>query len=481
MKYKDIKGKANGMKVMFVAIILSFLAIIAITLTGLTKGDKGILPVQEEEPKQEIHKQEGKELLGIVVATETENNIIKIQNIETGIQQIFQCSKETSFLNRYDQRIAFGQLQCGEIVKLTYDPKTNISMVVDITEEAWEYKKASSWSFDKANKKMQVGQQGFQYTDQLVAYSNGKIIDINSLSSKDELTVKGIGEKVYSIIVTKGHGYLKLKDYEAFLDGNIEVGYEILTKVDEHMEFVLREGEYTVKLKKGTLETTKYVRITRDEETILDLGEYQVEVVRTGKVKFSISPEGATLYINKKQTSFDTEVELACGDYDLLVQLEGHESYQGVLTVGQAFQTVTISLQEEGQETSSPEQNVTVEDTEEKDTPTISPTITPTISPTISPTTSPSTDNHSTQEGMDEDTVEEKIDPNHRITISSPAGAEVYINNTYKGIIPISFEKVIGTDLKLTLKMVGQESKNYTLDVVDDNKDVTWTFNKWWE
>ena len=49
---------------------------------------------------------------------------------------------------------------------------------------------------------------------------------------------------------------------------------------------------------------------------------------------------------------------------------------------------------------------------------------------------------------------QEKTDTDHKITVSAPAGAAVYINGTYKGVAPCSFTKVIGS-VTLTLTKEG--------------------------
>lgn len=468
MKEKDPDRNAYTMKFVLAAIVAAFVCILIVTLNGVVKDNKVVLPEKEEEILEgEIHKNQ-QTFIGIVKRIDSEGNLLTLYNIETKEEHILTYSKATVLTNRYDEAITIDKLVCGEIVEAVYEVETNTLVSCDITDQAWEYKKVSNWSMNKSNKTMTVGQQTYQYTNQLYAYSNNELVDINSLSSKDELTVKGINGQVYSIIVTKGHGYLSFTNYEAFQGGTLEVGYDIITKVEENMKLVLREGEYKLTFKKGSVEGVKYIRIQRNQDTIVDMGEYQTELVRSGKVKFDITPNGADLFIDNKEMNYDSEVELEYGEYNIRVVLSGYEEYNAKLTVGQAYETLYITLVgSQVAATTSPETDIVIEDTEEEEDTDSTNTATP------SPTSSPSTEE-------DEESSEVTIDRNHMITISTPVGAEVYINNTYKGTIPLSFEKVIGKDLKLTLKMDGYDSKTYTLDVVDDNENVTWTFNKWW-
>ena len=56
----------------------------------------------------------------------------------------------------------------------------------------------------------------------------------------------------------------------------------------------------------------------------------------------------------------------------------------------------------------------------------------------------------------------------------------MYLDDKYKGVIPVTFDKVVGENMKLTLMMTGKDSKTYTVTVKDDNFDVFWAFDQWW-
>ena len=66
-------------------------------------------------------------------------------------------------------------------------------------------------------------------------------VSLDNLAKQDELTVRGLNETIWSIIVTKGHGTVRLKDYDAFLGGNVTVGYEAVTQITDNMVITVRE------------------------------------------------------------------------------------------------------------------------------------------------------------------------------------------------------------------------------------------------
>ena len=79
------------------------------------------------------------------------------------------------------------------------------------------------------NKIIKIANAKYTYENPVVI-DNDKFITMEDLAIQDELTIRGIDKTIWSVIVTKGHGTVKLKDYEAFLGGSITVGYRELFK-----------------------------------------------------------------------------------------------------------------------------------------------------------------------------------------------------------------------------------------------------------
>ena len=66
---------------------------------------------------------------------------------------------------------------------------------------------------------------------------------------------------------------------------------------------------------------------------------------------------------------------------------------------------------------------------------------------------------------------------NKKIFIEGPQGAEVYLDGTYVGIAPCSTLKVTGSHT-ITLSKSGYKPKTYTVNVINDEKDLTLSFSE---
>lgn len=201
-------------------------------------------------------------------------------------------------------------------------------------------------------------------------------------------------------------------------------------------------GSYRVTLSKRKVKAVKNVIIKDGKETILDFSDYKEEVKNVGTIKFNIEPHGADLYINNSNVDYSSPVTLNYGEYNIRVEMTGYTAYTGVLDVEKPGSTINIDLIEKDASVSSAS--------------------TATPSPT---------------KKADDKVTTKKIDSNHTITVSAPDGAEVYLDNVYKGLAPCTFTKVIGSQT-ITLSKPGHITKSYSVDILDDDKNVKLSFSE---
>ena len=61
------------------------------------------------------------------------------------------------------------------------------------------------------------------------------------------------------------------------------------------------------------------------------------------------------------------------------------------------------------------------------------------------------------------------------VTIEAPVGVEVYLDGNYIGITPCSFKKETGSHT-LTLRNTGYVAKSYTIQIDEEEKNVSYSF-----
>jgi hypothetical protein len=435
-------------------------------------------------------------IFGVVKGVDEIEGTVTIYDTEAAIDRTLSYTGATRVIDRYDKDRLMSWLSLGELVDAYYYQSSYRLVKIEVNKEAWEYSGISRFQFDTSKQRVTIAGTLYSYESDLYMTGAGEELDFIDLNTRDELMMKGIGKRVYSVIVTKGHGYIRLANYSAFLGGTIEVGGSINLSVVEDMLIAVREGTYQVTMANGELTGTKEVTIERDEEYKLDMGEFHISEDRTAKAAFMIDPEEATLYLNGIATDYSKKVKLNYGDYQIRVEKEGYTAFEGTLTIEESSPIICISLSVDGTSTDGTTDGVTI--TSSDDT---SSTGSGTNSSGTNTTNSDNTNSDGTTTTNSDSTTENStgttgsdtssdttstdsqttgvtsalIDEDHMVTISAPAGAKVYWNGAYKGTVPVTFAKEIGTHV-ITFSQTGYLTKSYSCEISDDNSDVTLNF-----
>lgn len=386
------------------------------------------------------------QVVGVVLKNETKDNRLEIRGLESDVVNTVTYGATSKILDSYEEEREGSDIEVGEILDVSYDAANAKIVSAKVPENVWEYDEVKKFSFDSEENMMKVSGEKFQYSQQTYFGANGNVVEPMEFSDQDLLTVRGVGIEVYSVVRTSGHGYIRLTNYKDFVGGMAEVGNKVIVPISDNMLITAAEGTYRLTLTKSGSSTTKTVTVKSDTETTVDFSDYKPTAKNVGQVTFQVEPEGADLYINGTAVNYDKPIALNYGKYNVTVTMTGYESYSGVLTVQEASKTIRIDLiEEEASATSS-------------------------SSPTATPVSSESSSSNES-----DNTVTKKIDSDHTITVSAPEGAQVYLDNVYKGLAPCTFTKVIGSQT-ITLSDTGYVTKSYSVDILDDGKNTKLSF-----
>lgn len=407
-------------------------------------GSAAKKPAGTKEPETGVTYEPGVDFVGAVKAVDTSQNTIEFYNTSFEMMETYQFTGGTRILSKNDKELTSSEIIPGEVydVYTSEDGKKIVKMKrsADVTV----YEKASL-TVNQEEKRLTVRDVNYAYTDHLLVFSEGKQIDPMEITAEDEVTFCGANGHAFSIVVTKGHGYIEPTNCKDFAGGTVTVRGEAILPVSTDMLLVVPEGTQMLTMMNGDLTAEVSVQVKRDQVTKVNMAKYQNQVPDTGRVRFDIRPQGAELYVNGALMDPSKSVSLKYGNHTIKVTLEGYNDYSGILNLQDASLTLRIDLAEE-----EPAEVVTEEDS-----------------------------SSSVSEGGSEDDSSAAsatvYDKDHKVTVSAPAGAAVYINGTYKGEVPCSFTKVIGS-VTLTLTKEGYETKSYHVELPDDSQDISWTF-----
>ena len=422
----------------------------------------------------------------VVLSKQEKANKITFLNLKKKKNYTLNYDGTTKFLNKYGSQIAVSQLETGEIVNLQFLKEEKLLSTLETASDIWTIDGVSKFEIDLAAGRMKFMDEYYTLDETTVVVSDGKQVEFLDIHPSDVLKIKGKDHKIYSISIETGHGYLRLLNDEYFHGGWIEVGQKIIQRIEEDMLLVVPEGVHNIYLSNSGVEGIKEVEIIRNQETQLDVGDLKKEdLVKYGNLIFTLDPANASLYIDGKQIDTTRVVKATYGLHQIMAKAQGYDTVIQYIRVTEKSANVAIALDEEKEHTISANttsessqsntstQNATTENkTNESDDNKINNTTNSTTEASKNNTSDTTTENTTSNDQAS--TGSESA--GYKVTIESPTGAEVYVNGNYVGIVPISFAKKTGNH-EITIRKSGYMTRSYSIDVDDEEKDISFSFS----
>ena len=375
----------------------------------------------------------------VLVDINNVDNTVTLLNLDLGKRYTLSMDGTTRFADKYGKAISLSQLQEGDIVDVTFLKSQKHLTTMQLAQTAWQYDAVERYEMNTVRNEVSIGDEIFQLSSDTQYFSQGHSIEKMDLNPVDVLTFHGIDSTVLSVTVEKGHGYLRLVNDENFVGGWLEIGQTQIVRITEDMLVTVPEGSYQVDISYNGGGGTKNVVINRNEETTLDIGDLEVAEAQYGMVLFSMSPSNAELYIDGSQADPSQPISLEYGIHQIIAKADGYKSLTQYLRVGQESAGVDVQLDKVDS------------DSEE------------------------SSDSSSSESSSATATTADTTTTYYRVHIDAPENVEVYLDGNYVGISPCSFKKTSGSHV-ITLRKTGYETRSYTVQVDEEQKDVSYSF-----
>ena len=418
----------------------------------------------------------------IVVKKDYDAKTIQLQNIATSRRYTLNYDGTTTLYDKYDEAISMQQLQEGSIVTARFYKDKKALTYVKEYAECVHYDDLTNYTFDLRKGTFSVGKEVYNISGHVVAVSGGKEIDLVDVNDMDQISVWGSNNMIYGINVEQGHGYLRLQNETYFVGGWVEIGDKVIKKITEDMLIVVPEGTHNVTVSHKGSSATQEITFARNEEMAWDLGEIEIKVVQKGKIIFTLTPATAKLYIDQRQVDASKPIELEYGLHQMRIEAEGYDSVAQYIKVAEPQATIEVALEKNKDEASDKESSTETGEKSSKES-SDDKTVTST-----NKSESKSTADNDTEENAEEESESEESEnksqgvsdivsttSNYKVYIDAPDGVEAYIDGNYIGITPISFPKESGNYV-VTLRKSGYQTRSYTLQIDDEEKDVNYSF-----
>lgn len=411
----------------------------ACSFNGSNTGKKKPHATKETETEAG-YKAEG--TVGVLLSVDEENRVISFITIEDSEEYMCAYGTGTMFYNKSGSVTSVSSMSAGMVADIEFNVGTGMISQVQISDDdkVWENSKVSSFHVNETEHSMKIGKSLYYYDNYTAVFSDGEPISIMELNSEDQLIVRGYDNKIVSIVVDKGHGYITLSGESLFIGGLIDIGGTVVKVIEEDMMIMVTEGFYKVEARNGSYYSEKYVTVTRDMESKVDFSDVQVIVTETGSVLFNVNPQNAVFHLDGKEIDFTQVLTLNAGTHKVYVTADGYNDYTDTITVEKGYQIIDIKLKNSSGETET-------EDSTESETENETKSETETVVSTV-----------------------------NKVTVNGPEGGFVYFDGSYKGTAPVTFPMITG-DHVITI-LYNNQIKSYSVTLAEGGDDVTYDFSE---
>ena len=423
----------------------------------------------------------------IVVGKQEKQKKITFLNLKKQKKYTLNYDGITKFADKYGSQISVGQLDEGEVVDVQFLKDEKLLTSLSVSSDVWTLNDVSKFELDLKQGRIKVMNEEYTVDETTVVFSGSEPAELLDINSQDILCIKGKGSSIYSITIETGHGYLRLENEDYFIDGWIEVGQKIIQKIEEDMLLVVPEGTYSVYLSNYGIEGTKEVEIKRNQETLLDVGDLKKEdLIKYGNLIITVDPATAEVYIDGNRADIRRTIKATYGLHQIMAKAEGYDTVIQYIRVNEEGANIAITLDEETERTvSGNSASTNTQKTENKNSSDTETNKNNSVSSNNAAgenknsaaekkETPESTTTNTTVSGNN--AVSSGTTTGYKVTIESPNGAEVYVDGNYVGIIPVSFAKKSGNH-EITIRKTGYLTRTYTIDVDEENKDISYSFS----
>lgn len=307
----------------------------------LVDGDGNTIPGTEaSDSNKDI---EYARALAVIKNVDINNNKLTVLNIENNDVVELAIDSAVDMKDEYDSLLTLSQFNIGDIIETKYDQTSKRPEFVHITAKIWERKSITGLNVDSDKNTITIGNDQYGYTEELVSLFNGDFMAIGDINPEDKVTIRGYQDKVWTVIMESGHGYITLKNHSYFVGGVLEIGISKMVDIEQVTSVVVPVGVHNVVVTKDDLTYEAEVMVANGQEAVIDVSDASP---RMGMVEFSVLQEDIMFSINGEVYSdFSEPISLEYGTYKIKVVKDQYVDWEKELVVNQPFTEFEINLE----------------------------------------------------------------------------------------------------------------------------------------
>lgn len=289
----------------------------------------------------------------IVSDINSANETIRVYNYSTGVQYQYYYGLTTGFFDKYGNHMSVSDIHQGDVVDISGADSDGKAKRIQKSDKVWTNDAVTNFSVDKDKSVLEIGSNSYRLGERTMIFSGSEVIDTDSITAQDKLSVVGIDKDIVSISVTTGHGTLQLSNTSLFEGSFLQLGDRIFAEITKDMSLDVPEGSYTLAVANNGWGGSTDIEIKRGETTKVNLNDLKGEGPKKSSILFEVDVQGAKIYVDGKEIDYTSPVEITYGKHTLKVTADGYDTWTRTLYVNSKEATIQITINDNADSTGS--------------------------------------------------------------------------------------------------------------------------------
>lgn len=328
------RGNGGNKTVLYIiAAAVMVIVVAAAVIFAMNGGKSG------EKPEEENVGETADYFYGVVVSVS--DNRFEITDIQSGKTSFYTIDSTAEIIRSDGIKTVYSSIARGDIINVGVSKETGDVVRVEYTDEVWEKKNFADVEVDTAARTISNGVTSYSYDKNTLFIYNNDFIKDEDLTEKDVVTLKGVGDKVWTVTVEKYHGFIELKNTDRVENLSVTVDGEKM-EFEDNMAAV-SAGAHSLGISGDNIDTLNVdIHVPAGEIYSVDMASVQE---KTGVLTLNVNVDNCIIVVDGKQVDKDSPVVLSMGSYPISVSAEGYKTYSGTVDINEPLVEVDINLE----------------------------------------------------------------------------------------------------------------------------------------
>jgi len=297
---------------------------------------------------------------GLIMNLSHSARTLEVLDLESQRILSFRSDNSTAMHNRYGEIMSFAQFRPGDIVDARYTEVGGVLSSMSLATAAWERRNVTNVRVNPENRSLSIGNDVFRYDERTISIFNDNPFNIEEIDPLSVVTLRGMGSNVWFVEVSRGTGIINIINGESIRDGVIEIDNNLTLQLNERGQadepIRVQSGNRRILIRGSNIEDfSTNLDVNSGESAILDLSNVQIVA---GVVTLNISELDAVVTVNGTPRRSGEPLILSYGSYELVVRKEGFVTYESTFELNEPTLDLVIVLEAEIRT-----RNITIEST----------------------------------------------------------------------------------------------------------------------